>query len=736
MNKRLGWLGILWGVLILLPATPAWAEEGVDSNWPREIVVSNGVVVMYQPEPEKLKGNRLEGRAAVAVEQKGQEPVFGAVWFEARLETNREKRTATILDLSITQLRFPKEEKAKRLSKLLEKEIPKWQLPIALDELLATLDLEQTRIEATDKISVEPPKILVANEPSVLVSLDGQPHTLKEKGSGLMRVVNTPFTMLFDPASKTYYLYADTNTWYTANNWRGEWKLTGKVPRKVAELAPEVKPEDKDKDADKPGPAPRIIVATEPTELIVINGKPKFSTLPGVGLLYLSNSDSDVLMDIETNVYYILLAGRWYAAKRLQGPWRYVPGDKLPVDFLRIPEDSEMGTVLYAVPGTQVAKEALLDAQIPQTATVDRKKATLTVEYDGQPKFADIKGTNLFYVINTATPVIMTVNHKYYACDDAVWFVADSVNGPWKITIEVPDEIYTIPPDSPMYHVTFVKVYGSTPEVVYVGYLPGYTGTYVYHTSIVYGTGYYWPGWYGRYYYPRPVTWGYHVRWNPWYGWSFGFSYSNGPFTFTIGRGGWYRGGWWGGGRYRGYHRGYRHGRRAGYRAGYRAGRRHSSRTNIYRGQRNNQRVKATSSAPGRHTKGTAAGKRANNVFTDRDGNIHRKTDKGWEKRTKEGWKGNSGKQGKPSQRPTQKPSKQPSDTSRVGSTQKRTTSTTKSQTAKSSSNRQLERSYNARQHGRQRTQSYNHSRSSGSSRGSVRGGGRRGGGGRGGGRR
>jgi len=33
-----------------------------------------------------------------------------------------------------------------------------------------------------------------------------------------------------------------------------------------------------------------------------------------------------------------------------------------------------MGTVLYAVPGTDVAKEAVLDAQIPQTATVERKK--------------------------------------------------------------------------------------------------------------------------------------------------------------------------------------------------------------------------------------------------------------------------------------------------------------------------------------------------------------------------
>jgi hypothetical protein len=44
----------------------------------------------------------------------------------------------------------------------------------------------------------------------------------------------------------------------------------------------------------------------------------------------------------------------------------------------------------------------------------------------------------------------------------------------------------------------------------------------------------------------------------PWGGWSFGLSYSIGPFTVYVGRGGWYRGGWWGPSRYRGYRHGYR----------------------------------------------------------------------------------------------------------------------------------------------------------------------------------
>ena len=47
-----------------------------------------------------------------------------------------------------------------------------------------------------------------------------------------------------------------------------------------------------------------------------------------------------------------------------------------------------------------------------------------------------------------------------------------------------------IPPSSPLYNLTYVQVYGSTPTVVYTGYTPGYTGAYVSDGCIVYGTGY------------------------------------------------------------------------------------------------------------------------------------------------------------------------------------------------------------------------------------------------------
>jgi hypothetical protein len=728
--KSVTWMSLL--AFCLLSLSTAWAEDESINFWPQEIETTQGIVVVYQPQPEKLEGNKLSGLAAVAVELKDKsEPIFGAIWFEARLDTDRDTRIATIIDITITNVRFPEqdEKKAEKLKALLEEEMPKWGIPISMDELMTTLELAETRAEATQKINTDPPIIIFMTEPAVLITLDGKESLQEIEGSKLKRVVNTPFTILFETSKKTYYLYADKDTWYTASDIKGDWAITKTVPAEIAALAPKEEADSGDQapeeDDTDPGPPPKVVVATEPTELISSNGKPEFAPLSGTDLLYMSNTDSDVLMDIKKQEYYILLSGRWFMSKKMEGPWKYIPGDKLPADLAKIPEDSEMGTVLYAVPGTDVAKEAVLDAQIPQTATVDRKKATLTVEYDGELKFEPIPTTKMTYAINTATPVIL-LDGKYYACDEAIWFVANSAKGPWQVATSIPDTIYTIPPESPIYNVTYVRIYDSTPEVVYVGYTPGYTNTYVYNTTIVYGTGYYYSGWHGHYYYPRPATWGFHVRWNPWAGWGVGFSYGYGPFRFSIGVGGWYRGGWWGPGRHRGYRHGYRHGSRAGYRAGYRAGSRNSGRNNMYNSKQNKARAKAQpAGAHKRQATARASTGRTNNVYADKNGNVNRKTDKGWEQRSNNGWESKD----KASQ------SQQQQAKQTQGQMQRDKPTQTQQQRTKQQQTQQLDRSQQARQQGNKRTNSYNKSRSSSGSRSSGgRSGGSRGGGGRGGG--
>jgi hypothetical protein len=317
-----------------------------------------------------------------------------------------------------------------------------------------------------------------------------------------------------------------------------------------------------------------------------------------------------------------------------------------------IPADAPMGYLRVSIPGTEEAEDAVLEQQIPQTAAIQRDEASLEVSYDGDPWFEPIDGTSMEYAINTDVSVVR-VGARYYAVDGGVWFVADAATGPWLVADEVPEEIYSIPPNVPVHNVKYVRIYDSTPDVVYVGYYPGYTHSYVYGGTVVYGTGYYYNPWYGSVYYPRPATWGWHVRYNPYYGWSYGFSYSTGPFTFGIGWGGGYPGyhGWWGPVGYRGYHSGYhrgwhdgyRAGAGAGYRAGFRAGRElDAGRNNIYDRSRNRGRV-ADRPVGNRATRPSIATGASNDVFTDRNGDVFRRNEGNWERRSGQEWSRPSG---------------------------------------------------------------------------------------------
>ena len=145
----------------------------------------------------------------------------------------------------------------------------------------------------------------------------------------------------------------------------------------------------------------------------------------------------------------------------------------LPPDFALIPPDGPHAAVLSSVPGTAEAQLAVLQAQVPRQATLKKESAKLTVKYAGPPQFRPIPGTTMTYAVNTPFEVIETAG-KFYACYQGAWFVGPSPTGPWVLATSVPQVIYTIPPSSPLYNVTYVKVYGATPVAVTYGYTSGY----------------------------------------------------------------------------------------------------------------------------------------------------------------------------------------------------------------------------------------------------------------------
>lgn len=743
---------LLLGILGLLATIPANAAE--EEGWPREIETADGLVVMYQPQLDSLEGDILAGRAAVAViPPTTKEPVFGAAWLEARIETDLDTRMVAMADIRVPRVHFPDAtpEQEQGLIDLLTREMPSWNLDMSLDRMLAALELAEAQSQAAQGFEDAAPKILFADKPTVLVSIDGEPRLQDLDDTDLQVVINTPFTIVLDSKSKVYYLYAGNDAWYGAPAAEGPWEAAKKVPKKVRQIQPEDEEVDEQDAEETPSSPPAILVATEPTELIVTDGPPELEPIAGGELLVYSNTEDDVIVEIASQQTFVLLSGRWFTSRSLDGPWELVRSDQLPKSFADIDPDSDQGYLLTWVAGTEMAEEAILDASIPQTAAIKRN-ATITVTYDGHPRFEAIEGTSLRYAANTEYQVIQA-GEEYYCAYEGAWYVAGAPNGAWRVATEVPDEIRSIPPSSPAYNTKYVYIYDSTPEVVYVGYYPGYTYSYVYYGVPVYGTGWYYRPWYGSYYYPRASTWGFHVRYNPWYGWSCGFSYSTGRFTFSLGYGGWYRGGWWGPVGYRGYHRGYNRGwhhgysagAHSGYRAGYHAAKRDTAR-NMYHRQGNAGRVASTEqvrSARAAGATGAAATRtpnvsstRANNVYTDKGGNVHRQQPDGsWQTREGGQWKtsdmaGAAGSRAGTAdvQRPATSgtPTQRPSGT--TGTTRQQPTGSTGGYggSAKGSGGSSLNSDAYARQRGTQRTQSYQSSGASRGGGGRSRGGGRR----------
>lgn len=170
------------------------------------------------------------------------------------------------------------------------------------------------------------------------------------------------------------------------------------------------------------------------------------------------------------------------------------------------------------MPGTTQAQLAVIKARIPQQAILKRSEKRLTVTYAGQPEFRPIPGIDVAYAINTSFQVL-EVGGKYYVCYQGAWFVGASPNGPWTLADSMPPAIYNIPPSSPLYNVTYVNAYNSTPEAVTYGYTAGYAMGFITAGVLVYGTGYYYPPYVAPgvvpIYYPHPYSYAGSVWYNP-----------------------------------------------------------------------------------------------------------------------------------------------------------------------------------------------------------------------------
>jgi hypothetical protein len=512
------------------------SKAPTDGGWPRSYKLASGDSVMvYQPQIASWDGQKhMVAWSAISYEAQGaQEPALGTVKIEADTNVSVSERLVNFGAFRITEFNFPtlSRDHAQKAVSEFEKAMPAGDRVIALDRVLAGLDKSQISSTAGDAagIKADPPKIYHSTKPAVLMIFDGQPVWSPIKDVDLKYAVNTNWDVFEEPSSKTFYL-RDDKSWLKANDINGPWAPAGKLPDSFGKLP--ANDNWIDVRANLPGQqiasgaVPMVFESFEPAELILIKGDPKFVPVKGTSLLWVSNTESDLFRLGNTGPYYYLVAGRWFSAPNLSGPWTFAT-TSLPDDFKRIPVDHPRSRVLASVPGTDQAVEAVLLASVPQTARVNKTelKAPEVAYQGGNPEFKPIETTTLERAVNTDKQIIKA-GDLYYMCFQGVWFMARSADGPWEVASSVPKEIYTIPASSPAYNVTYVTVEkddsGSDDWVKFVA-LAGYTGMMIAWGCTVWGSGWYYPPyvWYGGAYpayFWHPATYGTAAWYNPYTG--------------------------------------------------------------------------------------------------------------------------------------------------------------------------------------------------------------------------
>jgi hypothetical protein len=511
--------------------TPAQTKATLSawSTWPHTLDYNGATVVVYQPQAVSWPDQQLlSARTALAITKKGEkQPIVGTIEFAGDTTTDFSTRSVTVYNLRLLSSHFPSldtnaaselEGKIRAaLSKLGPKTVP-------LDNVLLSLKDKPANPNGV-QLSQDPPVIFHSIRPASLVVFDGEPAMSPLGKTGLTFAVNTNWDVFFDAGSKAWYLL-NGKSWFTAPAYIGPWAPAKKLPAAFYKIPSDKNWYDVRKNVPgvtaKPETAPTIFVATKPAEIIVTIGAPVLVAVPGTSLQYVSNTESTLFLDTGSGKFYYLVSGRWFSSSGLDGPWVFAT-NSLPPDFSLIPANNPRSAVLSSVPGTAQAQQAIVEANIPRQATMLRTTRAPVVVYAGVPNFAPIPGTQLAYATNTAFEVI-SAGGKFYLCYQGAWFIGATPTGPFILTDAVPVAIYSIPPTAPVYNVTYVRVYSSSPTVIVFGYTSGYYMGFVSGSVVVYGTGYYYPpviyyppvAYYPvPVYYPYPYTYAGSVWYNP-----------------------------------------------------------------------------------------------------------------------------------------------------------------------------------------------------------------------------
>ncbi len=515
---------LLFTALLCALVSTAWSQV---FQWPRTLTNASGVLVMYQPQVDDWNNYQtVDARLAFTITPTSGKQHPGVATISMQTSVDMDTHIVTLNNPQITSLYFPSLDPATtaQMDTLVRTFLnPSKTLTMSVDQLAASV--KKKAPPKTVEVKNDPPTIFISLRPAILLMVNGSPVLASIGQTSIKAVVNANWPLFQDTTTSTYYMF-DGKGWLSGTSLQN-WAPTATLPPQMSQVSQNANWSDLQPFIPPPtGSAnsfPVVYYSNTPAEIVVFNGKPQWIPIPGTQLSYPANTDSTVIKNNATGTVYFLASGRWFSSNTpLLGPWTFATNN-LPPDFAKIPADNPAGKVLAFVPGTPEAEDAVLLAQVPTVATVTTQAASeVQVTYAGAPQFEPIQGTTLSYAVNTPNRVIL-VGSQYYICYQGVWFYGGTPNGPWVVAQTVPPVIYTIPPSSPVYNVTYVTQVPASDGAVTASYTAGYMGTFIAGVAVgaicAGGTGWYYPPYaYGGFYYPYAATYGYHTAYNPYTG--------------------------------------------------------------------------------------------------------------------------------------------------------------------------------------------------------------------------
>ncbi len=485
------------------PATPAAPEAAAPAStgaWPQTVTDGDRSFLVFAPQFDSYAGyvaGLTHAVRRIRAGATGTDPAdFGSMSVVAQVSPGADDGELELGAFQVQSMSFGGVPASQEEVAAIHRAIGSRAILITRRALVHDMQVENARAAGAPGLGDFVPTFRVERRRATLVSVDGDPVWKTLGDTQWRQVVNTPF-LLLQAQDGSFVTRLGSSQWVGSAELGDGYAPVSAPPASVIAAigsAPPppvaANPPSGSSGAFGSGPPaamPAVVVVTEPTVLLSINGEPTLADVaPGVQWVF--NARCMILRTADPAAWWTLASGRWFSAPALEGPWTRVAPAALPVSFAKLPGGRIFESAKASVPRTPESVVAVAAAQEERTVQIQRATARCGVSWRGRPMWRAINGTLMRGSVNASQPVI-ECDRAYYCCDNAVWFRADDPQGPWNLCDLLPDAISTIQAFSPYYPLTAVDVVGSTDDAVTFAYSPAYLGTYVDGGTVVFGSG-------------------------------------------------------------------------------------------------------------------------------------------------------------------------------------------------------------------------------------------------------